>query len=75
MKSKGNLWKEYIKEKEEEKSSRIFRAVSLLKFWDSENIPFYKELLFWGYKKGLKEVENEKSKEIGAYGGFSVYTN
>ena len=56
MKEENKLWKEYIKEREEEnpERKRIFSVETSLN-WHSELIPFYKSLILWGYNKGKEE--------------------
>jgi len=57
MKQQDKLFEEFIREKElkEERKlgrKRVVGVMHFLRFWSDEHIPFYKELLLWGYKKG-----------------------
>ncbi len=62
MKQEDKLWKEYIKEREKETPKgrkRIFSIKHSLE-WNPQLIPFYKSLLLWAYKRGLRLTDKSR---------------
>lgn len=54
MKKEDKLWNEYLEEIEKKNSNRVVSVISVLRFFHTEKIPFYKSLILWGYKRGQK---------------------
>lgn len=60
MNQADKLWDEFLKEKEEKENKKLGRkrlvsVMSVHRLFNSDDEPYYKELLLWAYKKGKQK--------------------